>query len=319
MTVLELLQQQGIDCHEHGPNVRKGQVAIRCPWCGDADPSQHMNVDPKTGAFSCFRNSQHRGRRPHGLLMKLLGCSHEAVQALLTDTSDLRRTVQRLTQEEASEEPVEEERLHGRDAVGLVPLTSRGLSYFRFRDYLAERGFDHEQLPIMSELYDLRCALTGRFKFRVVFPVHDVGGKIIGYTGRCIDDGSLRYLSLPGTTVKRHLLWENLLAAGGRTLRICEGPLDALKVDYVGRVRGSPDRATCTFGVNPSRSQLARIVELADGFQRLAILFDGDALGAAIRLQNALMPMVDATIERLPDGVADPGELLWGQVIRMTR
>jgi len=317
MTTVELIQQRGAETFDRGPNVRKGHVAIRCPWCGDADPSHHLNVHLETGAFSCFRNIQHRGRRPHALLMKLFGCSREVAQAMLTDTSDLASIRRRMARKEdqqtevAAVVDVEEE-------PGLVPLMYPSRLYSRFRDYLFRRGFDHQHHEIMAELYGLQCALTGRFKNRIVFPIR-AGKMTVGYTGRAIDNGNLRYLSHPGDVVKRHVLWENLIL-GGRTLYICEGPFDALKVDCISRMSELPDRATCTFGVNVALPQIERMGMFARSFDRVAILFDDGAMGAALHVQRELrMSGVAASVRALPDGVKDPGAMSWEQVIGLAK
>jgi hypothetical protein len=248
--------------------------------------------------------------------MKLLNCSREVAQGLLTDTSDLSSVVRRLEQKELFET---EPKATLPDESGMVPLSTKGMSYTRFHDYLDRRGFDHSQQSIMTELYDLRCALIGQFKNRIVFPIHE-GKKIVGYTGRAIDGGKLRYLSHPGAIVKQHLLWENLLVSGGRKLFVTEGPFDALKVDYVSRISGLPDRATCTFGVNVSPSQIEKLQMLAPEFDRLVILFDNDAYGKALLLQQELRSTgIAARVERVPEGIKDPGAMSWKNVLDLAK
>jgi len=248
--------------------------------------------------------------------MKLLNCSREVAQGLLTDTSDLRSVVRRLEQKELFD--TEQEQALP-DEHGMVSLSTKGSLYTRFHDYLDRRGFDHAQQGIMTELYGLRCALIGQFKNRVVFPIHE-GKKIVGYTGRAIDGGNLRYLSHPGATVKQHLLWENLLASGGRKLYVAEGPFDALKVDYVSRISSLPDRATCTFGVNVMPSQIEKLQMLAPEFDRLVILFDNDAYGKALLLQQELRSTgLAARVERVPEGVQDPGAMSWKNVLDLAK
>src|SRR5688572_20809008 len=63
---------------EHGPNVSRGQVVIRCPWCGASDQGMHLSVNLAGKGFRCFRNAnKHSGRNPAKLVMALLNCSWE--------------------------------------------------------------------------------------------------------------------------------------------------------------------------------------------------------------------------------------------------
>jgi hypothetical protein len=310
MDIQELLKDRGVPFVEEGNNVKRGYVNIKCPWCGEADPSEHLGIDLKTGAFACWRNTQHRSKRIHGLLMKLLGCSWEAAQVLLSDTSNLQTIADRLFPKQ--EESAAEEKLT--IPSGLEPLTMKP-SHRRFYDYLLRRGYTYNDVPVMAKLYGLKCALTGRFKNRIVFPVV-VDGETIGWTGRCIDGGKFRYLSYPGPVVKHNILWRDLLLAGGRKLYICEGPFDALRVDYCSHQLGVPNRATCLFGISYTADQLAKIAELATEFSHVQVLFDHDATAAGMKLREELA-YLRAGIMTLPEWLKDPGELSWTQVGEM--
>jgi hypothetical protein len=43
---------QGIEYRDSGPNVKKGNLNISCPFCAH-DEKFFMGVDPKTGWFGC--------------------------------------------------------------------------------------------------------------------------------------------------------------------------------------------------------------------------------------------------------------------------
>jgi len=307
--IIEVLDTHSIPYITSGKNVKRGCVNIKCPFCGEADRSSHLGINLSTGMWACWRNIEHRGRLPHRLLMKLLGCSYEAAQALLVDTSDLRTITDRLTMEEKDNDKSTEDKSVEYES-GIVPLSNKPI-HGRFFQYLAQRGFDYQHIHPMTGLYDLHCALVGQFKNRIVFPIH-VNDRLMGYTGRCVDDGRLRYLS-SGPTIKRHLLWHDLLLSGGRRLWVCEGPFDALKIDYLSRRIGLPDRATCLFNVNPTESQLDELLEVAGHFDSVSLLFDRGALNEALLVQKMLFPMLIG-VSSLPDGVDDPGELSWSQV-----
>ncbi len=308
MNIIDILRQRGIHYIESGKNVKSGNVNIRCPWCGDADKSQHLGINPETGAFACWRNMQHRGPKIHGLLMKLLGCSREAVQALLTDTSDLQRVVAQLQESRTADTEVEPANVSIPGLRKLSPCSEQ----VKFHSYLMQRGYHYEHIGIMANLYDLHVGMFGEFCNRLVFPLH-VDGKVIGFTGRAIDNSRLRYYSHPGPIVKQNVLWFDLLRKGGRRLYVTEGPFDAMKVDYVSRIEGLHDRATCMFGVSYTQQQLTRLHCLAANYDELVILFDRAAMPQAIQLDQALS-LGKSQIQTLQEGIKDPGELTWAMV-----
>ena len=78
LDVLTFLDHNRIPYRTNGPNCAKGHVVIKCPFCGDEDPSEHLGIQLSTGYWGCWRNSSHRGRRPHRLIMRLLGCNQSS-------------------------------------------------------------------------------------------------------------------------------------------------------------------------------------------------------------------------------------------------
>jgi hypothetical protein len=304
MNIQEILRVRGIGYLEYGKNVKRGNINLRCPFCGESDKSAHLGINIHTGAWACWRNTEHRGRRLHRLLIKLLGCSYDTAQAMLTDRMEMGQAVSNLYKREVTQ-PVPK-------PVGVIPGLRKLTALPRhssFHRYLHKRGFDFQHVPSIIGLYDLHCAQFGQFNKRIVFPIQ-VNNKVLGYTGRCIDNGNLRYLSEPGPTVKQNILWYDLLKAGGRRLYICEGPFDALKVDYVLRTQGFPDRATCLFGVSYTQKQLTRLHKLIPRYEQAIILFDRDAIAQAHKLDQSLASST-VIIQGLPAPFTDPGAMTW--------
>jgi hypothetical protein len=61
----QLLTDNRVPFIERGPNVKRGEINIRCPFCGSADPSYHMGLNLDSGWWSCWRNKdQHSGKSP---------------------------------------------------------------------------------------------------------------------------------------------------------------------------------------------------------------------------------------------------------------
>ena len=313
MDIAEVFRENGIAFVESGKNVKAGYLGMKCPWCGEEDPSEHLGIDPETGAFSCWRNIRHSGRRPQVLLMKLLGCSFDVATGLLGRRSELKQLVMdKLVKRPTSAIEVDPEEYR-------IPQGVRRLNgspeQHKYRQYLAHRGYRPEDIPDLTRRYGLMCGQFGRFNNRVVFPVV-LNGKLVGCVGRCIDGGVLRYLSEPAE-VKQHILWHNWARHGGRDLVVCEGPFDALRINYHAQKQDIPITATCLFGVSHTEKQLEELRFLAPRFHRVVVLFDNDALSQAVRLVRTLA-IHNAALMSLPPGVEDPGALSQAEFAKLT-
>src|SRR5882672_6159665 len=102
MDWVALLTDHDITFVDRGPNTKRGEISIQCPFCGDDDPSQHLGISLSTENWGCLRSAQHRGHAPHTLIQALLGCSF--AQAKLTvaayrqaDPGDIEGTLALLT------------------------------------------------------------------------------------------------------------------------------------------------------------------------------------------------------------------------------
>ena len=71
---IDLFNKHGIVYHTKHKNCKRGNVVIDCPFCTNAEGKFHMGVD-KSGRFGCWKNQEHRGKRPHKLLVTLLKIS----------------------------------------------------------------------------------------------------------------------------------------------------------------------------------------------------------------------------------------------------
>ena len=150
-----------------------------------------------------------------------------------------------------------------------------------------------------------------RFRDRIMFPIHDSRGRVIGFGGRILESGEPKYLNSPETSVftKGKELYGLYLARGpireaGRVV-VVEGYLDviALAQHGVGYVVAALGTATTTVHAR-------KLFRLADS---VVFCFDGDAAGrkAAWRaLENTLPVLSDGKEARflfLPDG-EDPDD-----------
>ncbi|HIZ44810.1 MAG TPA: DNA primase [Firmicutes bacterium] len=128
---------------------------------------------------------------------------------------------------------------------GLTDETIRrfGLGYSNaYRDdlyqYLKHRGYDDELLKETGLVKIEERGCHDRFWNRVMFPIMDVNGKIIGFGGRVMGDGEPKYLNSPETKVfdkSRNLYGLNYARIWRKPyMLICEGYMDVIAMQQAG-------------------------------------------------------------------------------------
>jgi hypothetical protein len=326
----EFVKANGIHYVSSGPSTAKGNIYVHCPFCGNADRSTHMglSLNVRLPFFACWKDSTHRGRYPPRLIAALLGCSYADAVAMVDaeDSSaidDYEAAVSR-TLAPAVVRPSDVHELQ-------MPKTFRVLDHStgeRFVRYLERRGFT--MVERFASYYGLRYCPVGAFAQRIILPVfHE--HQLVTWTGRDITGmARLRYETLStkpevaqrqGSTPALLAVGETVFnydraAEGGRTLVICEGPFDALKIDWFCE---DVDVAVAVFGM-PKNRQQGILVRLAQGFERVRVLLDGAATSKAWRLcWEELEAVLGNTVARLslPEGVKDPGALRGDQVVEI--
>ncbi len=152
-----------------------------------------------------------------------------------------------------------------------------------------------------------------RFRDRVMFPIHDARGRVIGFGGRVLGDGEPKYLNSPETAVfsKGRELYGLFLARDAirqaGTVVVVEGYMDVVALAQHG-----VEYAVATLGTATTPAHVHKLFRLTD---RVVFCFDGDAAGrkAAWRaLENALPVLADGKDARflfLPDG-EDPDDFV---------
>lgn len=129
-----------------------------------------------------------------------------------------------------------------------------------------------------------------RFRDRVMFPIHDRRGRVVGFGGRIIDKGEPKYLNSPETPIFRkrqelyglHLLKQQRPAA--QSALVVEGYMDVVALAQYG-VNG----AVATLGTATTREQLEQLFRVVP---EIIFCFDGDNAGrrAAWRALETVMP-----------------------------
>lgn len=322
---LEFLQTRRIPFVERGPNVARGNVNIHCPFCGIADPSEHMGLSLTTGFWGCWRNDRHRGRRPQKLIMELIHCGRAEADRIagvnipvVVEDDELLKRIKRFK--------ADQETPSGKDDVSYLRVLPEMFKIERnvlsqpFLNYLAKRGYTFSEVISLCNTYELYGCLQGPFRYRLIVPVYSPTG-LVNWTGRAIGDGVIpryRTLSADPTKARKDNLpiapvsieravwnWEELADTSGDTLVVCEGPFDAIRVDWLGK---PIIRATCLFGKNLYEDQVMILEQLAERFHRCILLLDEDAKASALKHSDRL-EFAGFEVCFLPSGIKDPAEL----------
>jgi DNA primase len=133
-----------------------------------------------------------------------------------------------------------------------------------------------------------------RFRDRIMFPITDAQGRIIGFGGRVLDKGEPKYLNSPETPlfVKGRELYglfqaRQAIRDAGQVI-VVEGYMDVVALAQQGA-----EYVVATLGTATTGDHVKKLFRQAD---RIVFCFDGDAAGqrAAWRaLENALPALTD--------------------------
>jgi DNA primase len=134
-----------------------------------------------------------------------------------------------------------------------------------------------------------------RFRDRVMFPIRNPRGQVIGFGGRVLDQGEPKYLNSPETPVfvkgrELYGLYEAREALRRENCAIVvEGYMDVVMLAQYG-----VDNALATLGTATTPDHLKKLLRQVD---RVVFSFDGDGAGrkAAWRALEASLPMTSDT------------------------
>ncbi|MCA3254404.1 MAG: DNA primase [Alphaproteobacteria bacterium] len=307
-----------------------------CPFHNEKTPSFYVNEDK--GFYHCFGCGEHGSALD--FVMKQDGLSFpEAVRSLAAEAG----------LEVPEETP--EARQRAKAQAGLHEIMAQaadwytqqlgGISGANARSYIEKRrltpdtvrafglGYAPDGNRLKSALKEvgearlLECGLLGsaedrdevydRFRNRLMFPIRDPRGRVVGFGGRVLGDGQPKYLNSPDTPLfdKGRLLY-NLDKAGpiarksGRLI-VVEGYMDVIAIAQAGVAEG-----VAPLGTALTEQQLALLWRVVP---EPILCFDGDgagqraALRAALRALPLLEPGRSLRFATLPAG-QDPDDLV---------
>lgn len=193
--------------------------------------------------------------------------------------------------------------------LGLAPDGWEGLAR-----HLRRLGIAAEQ-AIEAGLISVRERGGGhydRFRHRVMFPIHDLGGHVVAFSGRTLssEDGVPKYVNSPETSLYRKSALLFGLPQARKTLRdggeavLVEGNVDVVRLHGEGITE-----AVAPLGTALTEEQATLLKRFTE---RVIVVYDGDAAGekaTARALPILFAAGFDVRVARPPAGT-DPDDLL---------
>ncbi|MGN1024908.1 MAG: DNA primase [Faecousia sp.] len=283
-----------------------------CPFHGEKTPS--FSVSPDKGIYYCF--GCHKGGSVINFEMEIEGLSYpDAVRALakragMTVPEDEQYQSRYRRQERLWALNKEAARFfHGalfqpEGAAGLEYAGKRGMpkstltkfgigfapdSWDALCKAMEAKGYTREEMQAsgLVSVSQKNGHIYDRFRNRLMFPIIDVRGNVIGFGGRVMDNSTPKYLNSPETEIfnKRKNLFALNLAKKTRLgyMILVEGYMDAVALHQYGF-----DCAVASLGTSLTEEHASLLSRYT---QQVILIYDGDEAG-----QNATqraIPMLE--------------------------
>jgi DNA primase len=289
-----------------------------CPFHKEKTPS--FNVNPNMQIFKCFGCGE--GGDVIGFVMKHQGLDFMAAVRMLADRAGVT-----IESDGNSSEAEHRKRLFAIHE-GLARFYRRCLLEYaggeKARDYVCSRRLDDQA----GELFGVGYAPSGwtralrwgekhgyreedmveagvallhrekntcydRFRDRLMFPIRDVQGRVVGFSGRLLEKDSkeAKYVNSPETALfsKGRILYgldlarQAILASEGREAIVAEGQVDVIRCHQYGFTTAVAGQGTAF-----TDEQVALLKRYADS---AVLVYDSDGAGqaAALKTAHALM------------------------------
>lgn len=281
-----------------------------CPFHHEKTPSFHVNRDKQM--YHCFGCGV--GGNVYTFVMEYENFSFPEAVRFLAERSGISLPEQELTEEQKKKENhktmIKEtnkaaaayfhylllhtehgkkglEYYHGR---GLTDKTIQtfGMGYSDiFQDdlykYLKSKGYSDSLMKDAGLVrFDEKHGPCDMFWNRVMVPIADINGKVIGFGGRVIGDGLPKYINTQETAVfdKGHNLFAMHIARRSkrRGIIICEGYMDVIAMHQAGF-----DNAVASLGTALTIGQASLIKRYTD---EVYLAYDSDGAGTKATLKN---------------------------------
>ena len=309
----ELIARNPIeDVVGHYVNLKRSGANLfgLCPFHGEKTAS--FSVAPDKGIYYCF--GCHKGGGVINFMMEIEGMTYpDAVRSLAK-----RAGMQVPEDEQYQSRYHHQERLWAlsREAARFFnaqlyqPAGEQGLAYAQRRgvpkstltkfgigfapdawtaltDAMRRKGYTDQELIDAGLVSQKGDRIYDRFRNRLMFPIIDVRGNVIGFGGRVMDDSTPKYLNSPETVIfnKRKNLFALNLAKKTKLpyLILVEGYMDAVALHQYGF-----DCAVASLGTSLTEDHAALLTRYTE---QVVLIYDGDEAGQ--RATRRAIPMLE--------------------------
>ncbi|MGC0340941.1 DNA primase [Streptomyces sp. SLBN-8D4] len=182
--------------------------------------------------------------------------------------------------------------------------------------FLRGKGFSDKEILLSGLAQEGRRGPIDRFRGRLMWPIRDIGGDVVGFGARKLyeADNGPKYLNTPDTAIYRKSqvlygidLAKKDIAKASRAV-VVEGYTDVMACHLAGVTTAI---ATCGTAFGGDHIKILRRLLMDNGSARVIFTFDGDAAGqkAALRaFEDDQKFAAETYIAIAPDGM-DPCEL----------
>ena len=269
-----------------------------CPFHGEKTAS--FSVAPDKGIYYCF--GCHKGGGPINFVMEMEGLTYpDAVRALANrcgmEVPEDDQYQSRYRQQERLWALCKEAARYFHSqlyteagAQGLAYAQKRGMPKSTLTTFgigfapdswnglimaMKAKGYTDKELIDAGLVSEKGGRIYDRFRNRLMFPIIDVRGNIIGFGGRVMDDSTPKYLNSPETVIfnKRKNLFALNLARKSKLgyLILVEGYMDAIALHQYGF-----DCAVASLGTSLTEEHATLISRYVE---QVVLIYDGDEAG----------------------------------------
>lgn len=309
-----------------------------CPFHDEKTPS--FTVNPDKGVFFC-----HGCRAGGDAITFLIEHTRQSFAEVATDLA--RKYGVELGETEEDIRQWQEENKLKRD---LIAINETACNFFQSKlelkaiEYLRHRGISDDSIlqfrlgHAPDDWNDLLNLLLSKYEFdlviqsglvtqkgdsiynsfrdRLMMPIFDPQGQVIGFSGRSLGDGKPKYLNSPETILfkKSEILYPFHLArkaiADQNSTIVCEGNFDVIRLHQSGMCN-----AIASLGTSLSSRQINKLVRQTKD-NNLILAFDNDQAGdkAVLRVikdnLKTINQMINLKVLRLPKAFKDIDEIL---------
>ena len=302
-----------------------------CPFHGEKTAS--FSVNPSKGIYYCF--GCHKGGGPVNFMMEIEGLSYpDAVRALakragMEVPEDEQYQSRYRAQERLWALMKEAGRFYHEQLYSpageqcLAYVQKRGLSksivtrfgigfapnsWHALVDAMKRKGYTEQELKDADLVGEKNGRIYDRFRNRLMFPIFDVRGNVIGFGGRVLDDSKPKYLNSNETLIfnkRKNLFGLNLAKKTKESYMILvEGNIDVVALHQFGF-----DNAVASLGTSLTEEQVNLLSRYTE---QVVLTYDGDEAGQ--RAAQRAIPMLEKAGIQVRvlqmQGAKDPDEFL---------